>query len=78
MAAESKKFKLVATMTQEAGWVGEKRKITSQFIKDYFSQPDKNIYFVTGSPRFVPAVFREIIAAGVSAQNITMEIFTGY
>jgi NAD(P)H-flavin reductase len=78
MAEGSQKFKLVATMTQEVAWVGEKRKVTSQFIKDYFLQPDQNFYFVTGTPRFVPAVFREIIGAGVNLKSITMEIFTGY
>lgn len=85
LAAESRKFnpiksgfKLVATMTQDAKWLGEKRKINAQFIKDYFPESDKNIYFVTGTPRFVPSVFREIIGAGVNPQNIKMEIFTGY
>lgn len=78
MAEGNQKFKLVATMTQDAAWIGEKRRINSQFIKDYFPEPDKNIYFVTGTPRFVPAVFREIKGAGVPAQSITMEIFTGY
>ncbi len=78
MALESKSFKLVAIMTQEAGWAGERRKINTQLIKDYFPQLDKNIYFVTGTPRFVPAVFREIVGAGVPAQNVKMEVFTGY
>lgn len=78
MALESKRFKLVAIMTQEVGWAGERRKINAQLLKDYFPQPDKNIYFVTGTPRFVPAVFREIVSAGVNSKSITMEIFTGY
>lgn len=78
MALESKKFKLVATMTQDAGWSGERRKINAQLLKDYFAEPDKNIYFVTGTPRFVPSVFREITGIGVNPKSITMEIFTGY
>lgn len=78
MERESQKFKLVAIMTQDPNWRGEKRKITSQLIKDYFPQLDKNIYFVTGTPRFAPSVFREISGAGVSPNNIKMEIFTGY
>ncbi len=75
---ETKKFHLIATMTQDPQWPGEKRKINAQFIKDYFPQPEKNIYFVTGTPRFVPNVFLEIKNAGVPIQNIKMEIFTGY
>jgi predicted ferric reductase len=65
-------------MTQDPQWSGEKRKINGQFIKDYFPQPQTNIYFVTGTPRFVPAVFREIKNAGVPILNLRMEIFTGY
>lgn len=75
---QSQKFRFIPTMTQDNQWQGEKRKINGQFIKDYFPQPEKNIYFVTGTPRFVPFVFREIKDAGVPVINLRMEIFTGY
>lgn len=75
---ESSKFKMTFVMTDDPGWTGEKRIINAQFIKDYFPQPEKNLYFVTGVPGFAPNTFREIIAAGVPPTNMKMEIFTGY
>lgn len=77
-AAGGQKFKLIATMTQDSQWRGEKRRINAEFIKDHFPEPDKNLYFITGTPRFVTAVFRELKEAGVAPVNIKMEIFTGY
>ncbi len=77
-AKDTDKFKLITTITGDAGWSGEKRRINAEFIKEYFPDPEKNVYAVTGTPRFVPGVFREIQAAGVPIINIKMELFTGY
>ena len=77
-AKETEKFKLVATITQDPQWRGEKRRINGEFIKEYFPKPEENIYFVVGTPRFVPMVFKEIRDAGVPILNLRMEIFTGY
>ena len=65
-------------MTQDEDWMGEKRKINAQFIKDYVPDLNQNLYFITGTQRFVPSMFREISILGVSARQIKMEIFTGY
>ena len=75
---ETQKFKLITTMTQDPQWQGEKRRINGQFIKEYFSKPEENLYFIVGTPRFVPAVFKEIKDIGVPILNLRMEIFTGY
>lgn len=75
---ETQKFKLIATMTQDPQWEGEKRKVDGKFIKEYFPKPEENLYFVVGTPRFVPMVFKEIRDIGVSILNLRMEIFTGY
>jgi len=77
-AKETERFKLIATMTDDPGWTGEKGKVDAQFIKDHFPEFSQNLYFVTGPPQFVPGVFKEIRDAGVPVQNIKMEIFTGY
>lgn len=75
---ETDKFRMIATMTDNPVWTGEKRRIDTQFIKEYLPEPEKNVYAVTGTPRFVPTVFRAIQAAGVPVTNLKMEIFTGY
>ena len=75
---ETQNFKLIATMTQDPNWQGEKRRINGQFIKEYFPKPEENIYFIAGTPRFVPVVFKEIKDTGVPILNLRMEIFTGY
>jgi ferredoxin-NADP reductase len=77
-ARENQKFRLIAVMTADPGWSGEKRRVTSQFIKEYFPEPEKYLFYVTGTPRFVPSVFKEIRDSGASPLNIKMEIFTGY
>ncbi len=75
---ESTKFHLVSVMTNEPDWTGEKREIDTQFIKDHFPRAEKYLYFITGTPKFVPNIFRQIQEAGVPVSNIKMEIFTGY
>jgi predicted ferric reductase len=77
-AKETQNFKLIATMTKDPQWQGEKRRVNGQFIKEYFSKPEENLYYVTGTPRFVPIVFKEIKDIGVPILNLRMEIFTGY
>lgn len=74
----SSNFNMIAVMTNDPQWTGEKSNIDSKFIKDHFLQPEKNLYYVTGIPAFVPAVLREIKTAGIPLINIKMEIFTGY
>lgn len=75
---ENNKFRFIPTMTDDPSWTGEKRKINAEFIKTYFPEPGNNVYFVTGTPKFVPSVFKEIKEAGVPILNLRMEIFTGY
>jgi NAD(P)H-flavin reductase len=77
-AKDNQKFKLIPVMTQDTEWQGEKRQIDVQFIKDYFPNPEKNVYFITGAPQFAPTVFRSLIQAGATPKQLTMEIFTGY
>ena len=75
---ETQKFKLIATMTQDPQWQGERRRVDGEFVKEYFPNIEENLYFVAGTPRFVPAVFKEIRDIGVPILNLRMEIFTGY
>lgn len=77
-AEENPNFTLITTMTKDPEWSGEKRRIDTQFLKDYLQEPEKYLYCITGTPRLVPAMFRFLKEIGVPIQNIKMEIFTGY
>lgn len=71
-------FKLIATMTDDPGWGGEKRMVDSQFIKDYFPNVNAQNYMVVGPPKMVEAVKKSFLDAGVIEDNIKIENFTGY
>lgn len=70
--------KLILTMTDDPEWSGEKRKIDANFIKEYL--PDVNVYtyFVVGPPPMVEAIETALAQAGVKAENIKIENFSGY
>ena len=70
--------KLVLTMTEDPGWSGEKGKIDAGFIKEYFPNVNENLYMVVGPPPMVEAVQKSLDEAGVNAENIKVERFTGY
>ena len=72
------KFKLVATMTQDPDWGGETGRIDTQFLKEKISPGNNNIYFVTGTPRFVPDMVKHLRELGVNPSQMKFEIFTGY
>lgn len=71
-------LKLILTMTDDASWDGEKRKVDSQFIKDYFPNLNENFYMVVGPPPMVEAVEKALKEAGVLSENLKIENFTGY
>lgn len=71
-------FKLILTMTEDNGWTGERRKIDSHFIKEYFPNVNDNLYMVVGPPMMVEAIEKALLEAGVKSENIKKENFTGY
>lgn len=71
-------FKLILTMTEDASWDGENRRIDTQFIKDYTKGLQDPLYFVVGPPAMVDAIQRALLEAGVAPENIKIENFTGY
>ncbi len=71
-------LKLVMTMTQDPTWQGEKRRIDSQFIKEYFPEVNENTYYVVGPTPMVDAVEKALQEAGVTPENIKIENFSGY
>lgn len=71
-------LKLIFTMTEDNHWAGEKRKIDSNFLKEYFPDVNDNYYMVVGPPAMVEAVDKALKDVGVLNENIKKENFTGY
>ncbi|MDO8657423.1 MAG: FAD-dependent oxidoreductase [Candidatus Levybacteria bacterium] len=78
MAKNNSNFKLIAAITQDPGWSGEKRRIDAQFIKDYFKNPNDYLYYAAGPPGMVDAIYDALINAGIGSSNIETENFAGY
>lgn len=78
MTQKDSNIKLVVTVTNDPGWEGEKRMIDSNFIKEYFSEPNGYHYYVAGPPAMVEAVDKALMVAGVDQAYITKENFAGY
>lgn len=71
-------FKLVLTMTDDALWNGEKRRIDKEFLKDCVPDPARALFYIAGPPVMVAAMYDAVSALGVGASNILSEDFSGY
>ena len=71
-------FNFIPTMTQDDGWQGEKRRIGEELLREKIPAPQDNLYYISGTPRFVPSVVTMVKSLGVTPQNLKFEIFTGY
>jgi ferredoxin-NADP reductase len=72
-------FRLILTMTQDAGWEGETRKVDREFVKDYLDE-DLNQYtfLVAGPPKMAEGVQKALEEAGVQDENVIAERYSGY
>ncbi len=72
------KFKLIISVSQDKTWNGEKRHVDANFLKDYLSNINQPLYFVSGPPQAVSAVAGNLKLAGIDESNIKTDSFTGY
>ena len=72
-------FRLILTMTQDAGWEGETRKVDGDFVRDYLDD-DLNQYtfLVAGPPAMAEGVQGALDEAGVRDENVIAERYSGY
>jgi ferredoxin-NADP reductase len=79
LGQEISNFRLILTMTQDAGWEGETRKIDSQFLRDYLGEElNENTFLVAGPPAMVEGVQEALDEAGVEEENVIAERYSGY
>lgn len=76
--AQDDNFNFIPTMTQDENWVGEKRRIDKEFIKEKVADLENSLFYISGTPRFVPDMVKAVKNLGIEQQNIKFEVFTGY
>ena len=72
-------LRIVLTMTQDAGWEGEARKIDSEFFRDYLGEElGESTFLVAGPPGMVEGMQNALAEAGVDEENVIAERYSGY
>ena len=72
-------FDLVLTMTEDASWNGETRRIGPALLRDHLSNDLRSYtYLVAGPPAMVDAIVETLHAAGVSEERVSADRFSGY
>jgi ferredoxin-NADP reductase len=72
-------FRLVATMTEEPAWEGEKRKIGPELLGDYLEGSLSDYtYLVAGPPPMVEAMVEMLAAEDVPEEQVRPDRFSGY
>ncbi len=77
-SSEMSNLKLIVTLTEDPAWPGEKRRVDTQFIKEYLPESNIYTYFVSGPPDFVEGMGKVLEEVGVERANMELERFTGY
>jgi ferredoxin-NADP reductase len=71
-------FRLVLTMTQDAGWDGETRYIDPEMLRDHLGDLGGYTYLVAGPPAMVESVVEKLHEAGVPEEQVLPSRFSGY
>jgi ferredoxin-NADP reductase len=76
--AQSESFNLIPTMTQDKSWQGEKRRIDKEFLREKLPNLKTSLIYISGTPRFVPAIVKVVKELGVDQTKLKFEVFAGY
>ncbi len=71
-------FKMIATMTDDEYWAGEKHLIDHEFIKDKIPDYKEVKYLVAGPPAMILAMANNFDRLGITKDHYTLEEFFGY
>jgi ferredoxin-NADP reductase len=79
LASANENIELVLTMTDDASWEGEHRRIGPELLRDHLGSDLNGFrYLLAGPPAMVEAVTAELRAAGIPDERIRPERFSGY
>ena len=71
-------LRVVLTMTEEAGWEGESRRIDAALLRDHVGKLEDKQFLVAGPPAMTEAVVEALHAAGVPEDRVLAGKFSGY
>src|SRR6266511_5895357 len=72
-------FRLVLTMTEDAGWDGESRRIGVDLLRDQLGEDLNSFsYLVAGPPAMVEGVVETLKQADIPDEQVQAEGFSGY
>ena len=75
-------YKLIACMTEmersSRSWSGERGVINPEMLAKYLKGVTSPVYYVTGPPPMVKAMYTMLVDTGVDDDNIRIEEFAGY
>jgi ferredoxin-NADP reductase len=75
---ESRTFRMVATMTDDAGWKGENRRISQELLAEHVPDLLAPVYYFAGPPGMTMAVQGMLQDIGISEEDMRSEEFYGY
>jgi len=75
---EMENFIMIATMTDDEYWTGEKRLVDHEFIKEKIADYKEAKYFVAGPPPMVLAMANNFDRLGITKDHYVLEEFFGY
>jgi|SRR3989344_3379857 len=78
LAKQNPNFKLIATMTEDKTWKGEKGFIGQSMLKKYIDDLNSPIYYIAGLSGMVNAMKTLLKDLGVNENNIKAEDFDGF
>lgn len=71
-------FRAILTMTEDAGWAGESRRIDAALLHDLLGELGRYSFLVAGPPPMTEAVVAALHGAGVPEDRVTADSFSGY
>ncbi len=81
-ARENRRFRFVPTMTSpEAAkqpWTGRTGIVDAAFLRQALDGLDHSVFYMAGPPGMVKGVTRTLVDAGVPAERVRFEEFSGY
>lgn len=78
IASRYPNIKFIPTMTSDPAWTGEKRRIDTELLKEYFPEPGFCDYYIAGPHRMVSAISDILPEVGINQSQIHTEKFSGY
>lgn len=78
LARDNPRFKLIATMTDDASWQGEQGFIDREMIERHVGDISQPVFYLAGPPAMVMAMETMLLEAGVKTESIRAEMFAGY